>query len=150
MHLTSPAFHDGGQIHAVYTCNGKNYNPPLQIIDAPQGAVSLALIMDDPDVPEFVRKDRMWVHWVVYDIPPKTTVFRENATPPGTLGKGTGGQMKYQGPCPPDRQHRYFFKLYALDIPLGLEAGATKTEVEKAMEGHILEQAQLMGIYRQP
>jgi hypothetical protein len=103
--------------------------------------------MDDPDVPSFVRKDNMWVHWVIYNMPPDTRQIKENSTPPGVQGKGTQGEAQYQGPCPPDRQHRYYFKLYALDRSLTLKPGATKTEVEAAMQEHILEQTQLMGRY---
>src|SRR5437899_6967753 len=103
--------------------------------------------MDDPDVPVQLRKDQMWDHWVVYNIPPETKQFKEAATPPGIQGKNTSGQNKYQGPCPPDREHRYFFKLYALDAMLRLPPGASKKEVEQAMQGHILKEAHLMGKY---
>lgn len=147
MKLKSSAFAEGGKIPSIYTCEGKNISPPLQISEVPAGAKSLVLIMDDPDVPTSVRADRMWVHWVVYNIPPSTALIGEGATPPGLLGKNTGGQNGYYGPCPPDREHRYFFKLYALDISLKLPPGATKAEVEKAMAHHIVGQAQLMGLY---
>src|SRR5262249_26956774 len=108
----------------------------------------LVLIMDDPDVPEYIRKDRMWVHWVLYDLDPHITGIEEGVLPKKvTLGKGTGGDIRYRGPCPPDREHRYFFKLYALDCMLNLERGAEKQEVEKAMEGHILAHAEFIGRY---
>lgn len=147
MHLTSSVFQHEGHIPSLYTCDGKNINPPLYITGVPDKAVTLALIMDDPDVPEFVRSDRMWVHWVVFNLSPKIERIAENSQPPGVPGKGTGGKLTYQGPCPPDREHRYFFKLYALDIRLELPEGATKADLEKAMAGHIIEQTELIGRY---
>lgn len=103
--------------------------------------------MDDPDVPTSVRKDQMWVHWVIYDIPPHIKRIEENSTPPGVIGTGTGGELRYQGPCPPDREHRYFFKLYALDTLLHIKKGATKEEVVRFMDGHVLATAELIGLY---
>lgn len=147
MKLTSSAFSEGEIIPSLYTCEGKNINPPLEIQEVPPKAKSLVLIMDDPDVPASVRPDRMYDHWVVFNIPPSTHHLKENSTPPGIQGKNTSGANKYTGPCPPDREHRYFFKLYALDTELSLKAGATKKEVERAMDGHILSQTQLMGRY---
>ena len=147
MQLKSAAFESGGKIPSKYTCDGSNISPPLQIEDVPPNAKCLVLILDDPDVPHFVRKDRMWVHWVIYNTPPKTTVLAEGAIPPGLVGKGTGGQLFYQGPCPPDREHRYFFKLYALDAVLSLPEGATKEMVEAAMKEHIIGKTELMGKY---
>lgn len=147
MKLSSPAFSHGGKIPSRYTCEGENISPPLHITGVPAGAKSLVLIVDDPDVPPFVREDQMWVHWVVYDLPPDTLQIEENQTPPGIQGKGTGGKAKYEGPCPPDREHRYFFKLYALSKKLSLPAGKTKEEVEEAMEGSILAEALLIGTY---
>src|SRR5690606_1149036 len=128
-------FENKGKIPSIYTCDGKNINPELHIQDVPQGTVSLALLMDDPDVPAFVRPDCMYDHWVVYNIPPETTVIQENCAPSGVLGKTTAGTKSYVGPCPPDREHRYFFKLYALDKSLDLKEGASKKEVEDAMQG---------------
>ena len=147
MQLSSPAFEHEGKIPSLYTCEGKNINPPLEISDVPSKAKSLVLIMDDPDVPEFVRKDRMYVHWVVYDIPPITKEIAENSKPPGVSGIHTGGKPGYFGPCPPDREHRYFFKLYALDSLLNLPPSAAKQKVLDAMQGHILAQTELMGRY---
>lgn len=147
MRLSTPLFETGGKIPSLYTCEGKNINPPLKIADVPAKAKTLVLIMDDPDVPEFVRKDRMYVHWVVYNMPPSTAELKENTPPPGVVGMATNGKNQYVGPCPPDREHRYFFKLYALDISLNLSEGATKEQVLKAMEGHIVAQAELMGKY---
>lgn len=147
MQITSPDFPQGGKIPSVYTCEGKNINPALKIAGVPPNAKVLVLIMDDPDVPEFVRKDRMYVHWVVYNMPPTTAEIQKDSTPPGVVGKNTDGQQKYFGPCPPDREHRYFFKLYALDAALDLPPGATKKEVETAMANHVLTQAELVGRY---
>ena len=147
MQLTSTAFVEGGKIPPKFTCEGESVNPALQINEVPSNAKCLVLIMDDPDVPEFVRKDQMWDHWVVFNIPPSTTTIAENSQPLGIPGKNTSGGLTYQGPCPPDREHRYFFKLYALDKELTLLRGATKCEVEQAMQGHIIAQAQLMGRY---
>ena len=147
MKLFSSAFENGKDIPSLYTCDGKDINPPLEIQDVPAGAHGLVLIMDDPDVPAFIRKDQMWVHWVVYDMPSQTRILKENTKPPGIQGTGTGGKQVYQGPCPPDQKHRYFFKLYALTTLLKLKPGATKEEVEAAMKGHILVETELMGFY---
>lgn len=146
--LTSPVFKEGEKIPSKYTCEGDNVNPELHIANVPKNARSLVLIMDDPDVPEFIRKEKMYDHWIVFNIPPSTTIIKENIQPQGTSGKNTSGGLGYVGPCPPDREHRYFFKLYALDIDLhALPKGASKKDVEQAMEGHILDKAQLMGRY---
>ncbi len=150
MELTSPAFFHDSVIPARYTCDGDNVNPPLVIGGVPEQAVSLVLIMDDPDVPKHLRADGMWDHWVVFNIPPQTREIAENSEPSGVHGLGTGGNLKYSGPCPPDREHRYFFKLYALDCKLDLAEGASKAEVEQAMAGHIMAEAELMGSYDRP
>jgi len=147
MQLSSPAFKEGGIIPSKYTCEGKNINPPLHITGQPAQAKCLVLIMDDPDVPASVRPEKMYDHWIVFNMPPSTHQIDEHSTPPGIQGKNTGGKNQYTGPCPPDREHRYFFKLYALDKLLDLHAGASKKEVEHAMHGHILAKAQLMGRY---
>jgi Raf kinase inhibitor-like YbhB/YbcL family protein len=147
MKISSPAFKEGGKIPSLFTCEGDNINPELHFSDVPQGTKALVLIIDDPDVPEFVRKDKMFDHWVVFNMPPSTTQIPENSQPEGVPGRNTGGGLDYYGPCPPDREHRYFFKLYALDQELSLPKGATKSQVEQAMQGHILQQAQLMGRY---
>lgn len=148
MKLSSPAFAEGGSIPMKYTCEGENINPPLEIEGVPAKAGSLVLIMDDPDVPPSVRADQMYDHWVIFDIPPTIRMIEENSPSPGVMGKSTNGQNTYVGPCPPDREHRYFFKLYALDREIRLRTGATKQEVERAMQGHILAEAKLMGRYR--
>lgn len=148
MKLTSKAFENGGKIPTRYACDGENKSLPLSISEVPQGAQSLALIMDDPDVPKNVREDQMWDHWIVFNIPPDLKEIQEGDEPRGGVpGTGTSGDQHYYGPCPPDREHRYFLRLYALDTKLALPAGATKKEVEAAMGGHILDQAQLMGRY---
>lgn len=147
MKLTSQAFKEGGIIPSRFTCEGTDINPPLEFSSIPAGTKSLALIMDDPDVPHSLRADGLWVHWVVFNISPATHKIAEHSQPSGVRGKSTSGRNKYEGPCPPDREHRYFFKLYALDTMLDLPEGATKQELEHAMKGHILAQAQLMGRY---
>jgi Raf kinase inhibitor-like YbhB/YbcL family protein len=147
MKLMSPAFEHEGKIPSKHTCDGENTNPPLTISDVPSGAKSLVLIMDDPDVPKHLRADGMWDHWVVFNIPANLSEVEEGEEPMGTHGIGTSGNLKYNGPCPPDREHRYFFKLYALDAELELEEKSTKAQVESAMEGHVLERAELMGKY---
>ncbi len=147
MKITSPAFKQGEKIPQKYTCEGLNWNPPLNISDVPKQAKSLVLIIDDPDVPKSLRPDGYWVHWIVYDIPPETTGIKEHTAAPGTTGKGTNGRTAYMGPCPPDREHRYFFKLFALDAFLDLPKGLAIDEIQQKMEGHVLEKAELMGRY---
>jgi Raf kinase inhibitor-like YbhB/YbcL family protein len=147
MKLTSSAFSQGEKIPSIYTCDGDNVNPPLEITGVPHDAKSLVLIMDDPDVPKNLREDGMWDHWVVFNIPPDTRIVEENSEPEGTPGIGTNGETGYFGPCPPDREHRYFFKLFALDTLLDLPEKTTKTAVENAMAGHVLFHAELMGRY---
>jgi Raf kinase inhibitor-like YbhB/YbcL family protein len=147
MKLISAVFEQGGMIPSKYTCDGQNVNPPLEISDVPAQAKSLALIMDDPDVPEKVRKDRLFVHWVIVDMSPMTHHLVENSEPPGVVGKNSAGQSHYFGPCPPDGEHRYFFKLYALDTLLHLDSSTTKEILEKAMHTHILTETELLGRY---
>lgn len=147
MKLASPAFPHNGKIPATYTCDGADINPPLTMSDVPPDARSLVLIVDDPDVPKRLKADGVWDHWIVYNIPPLTTEIIEGEPPIGVVGVGSGGKMEYEGPCPPNGEHRYFFKLFALDNELPLPPGATKHEVMKAMEGHILARAELVGRY---
>lgn len=146
MKVSSPAFTEDTSIPSPFTCDGENISPALTVGDLPEGTVSLALIMDDPDVPRNLRADGLFVHWVEFNIPPDAD-FAENLRTVGVQGANTRGDLGYTGPCPPDREHRYFFKIYALDAELDLPEGATKEQVEAAMEGHILDQAQLMGRY---
>ena len=153
MKISSTAFQDVGTIPVKYSCDGENVNPPLEFSDVPEAAESLALIMEDPDVPTNLRPDGLWVHWVVWNIDPVTDGIGEDSVPDGAcVGKGTGDRNdgKYGGPCPPDREHRYFFHLYALDTTLDLPVKTGKTELERAMRGHILEEAVLMGRYERP
>ena len=152
MKLTSLAFSEGSEIPSQYTCDGGNTNPALEISGVPVNAKSLVLIMDDPDVPAAVRPERMWDHWVVFNIPPTTTSVPAGQNPSGIAGKNSGGKLAYGGPCPPPQfepsRHRYFFKLYALDTMLDLPEGATKAEVITAMKDNIIATATLMGTYQ--
>lgn len=151
MKLSSSAFMHNGKIPSQYTCDGANINPPLTIEGVPAGAKSMVLLMDDPDIPDFVKQKYgilVWDHWIVLNMPPTTKEIAEGQTPSGVQGKNTGGKNAYGGPCPPDREHRYFFKLYALDTTLNLPVGASKAEVEKAMQGHIVAKAELVGLYK--
>lgn len=141
MNITSPAFKHNEYIPTRYTCEGEDINPELAIGGIPEGTQSLALIMDDPDAPMGV-----WVHWVVFDMPVVSRI-EENSIP-GILGITNSGRRNYHGPCPPSGTHRYFFKIYALDTQLNLKAGISKGQLEKAMEGHILDKAELIGLYK--
>ncbi len=147
MKITSTVFKHEGKIPPKYTCDGDNTSPPLFIEGVPENTKSLVLLMDDPDVPKRIREDGMWDHWIVFNIPPGTKELPEGKVPPGLVGVNTSGGMTYQGPCPPDREHRYFFKLYALDTMFDLAKGATKADVEKAMKLHIIAKAELIGRY---
>lgn len=147
MKIESPAFEEGGSIPVRYTCDGENISPELRFSGVPESAVSLVLLMEDPDVPRYVREDGMWDHWVVFNIPADTVLIREGESPEGVMGSTTRGTLSYGGPCPPDKEHRYYFRLYALDVELSLDEGATKQEVLDAMEGHVLVEAVLMGRY---
>lgn len=147
LQLTSTTFENGDRIPAKYTCDGANINPPLAISGVPEGTRALTLIMDDHDVPRSVHADGVWDHWVVFNIPPATTFVGEGTKAPGTYGIGTNKKASYLGPCPPDREHRYSFRLYALDTVLDLSLGATKEQILSAMSGHILAETELMGRY---
>ncbi len=138
----SPAFFDDEKMPSVYTCDGKNVNPPLQIDGVNPKAKSMVLIIDDPDAPAGT-----WVHWVVFNISPQISYIAEDQIPQGVLGINSWGETKYNGPCPPFGEHRYFFKLYALDVVLDLSMGASKHEVEKAMIGHVIDRAEFIGLY---
>ncbi len=145
MKLTSAAFENNTIIPLKYTCDGENINPPLSFSDIPEKTKSLVLIMDDPDAMQVAGK--VWDHWIVFNIPPITREVAEGKNPPGKLGKNSRNNLTYGGPCPPDRVHRYFFKLHALDTGLSLPEGSSKADVETAMKGHILARAELMGRY---
>jgi Raf kinase inhibitor-like YbhB/YbcL family protein len=146
--LTSTAVKEGEAIPRGYTCDGANVSPPLEWTGVPKSAKTIAIIADDPDAPSGT-----FVHWVLFNLPAAGLGLIENTPQTETLngggvqGKNDFGKTGYGGPCPPSGTHRYFFKFYALDIELPLQAGATKDEVEKAMEGHVVAQAQLMGTY---
>lgn len=147
--ITSSAFSEGGMIPRQYTCDGPDISPGLSWKGVPEGTRSLALICDDPDAPA-----RTWVHWVLFNIPAGEKGLPAEIASKATLSSGSlqgtndFGRLGYGGPCPPGGTHRYYFKLYALDIVLPLNAGAKKAQVEAAMAGHILAQAQLMGKYK--
>ncbi len=142
MELKSSAFENGGRIPALYTCDGDDISPPLQITGVPQEAESLALVMDDPDAPEGT-----FDHWIVWNIPADTTAVPEGKEPKGVVGRNGFGNLGYGGPCPPRGTHSYRFKLYALDAALDLTPGSSKKRLEKAMRGHILAEALLEGRY---
>jgi len=150
MTLTSSAFSQGAEIPTQYTCEGRDLSPPLAWGGVPAGTRSLALIVDDPDAPDPAAPQRTWVHWVVTDLSPSTTGLAEgpDRLPDGArVGKNDWKRSMWNGPCPPIGRHRYFFKLYALDTVLGLEQ-PTKADVEKAMKGHVIASAELMGTYQ--
>jgi hypothetical protein len=141
MKLKSPEFEHNGTIPKKFTCEGNDISPALSIEGMPEKAQSLALIVDDPDAPMGT-----WIHWVVFDIPPAAEI-KEN-TIPGKQGSNDFGRNNYGGPCPPTGTHRYFFKLYALDAKLNLKEGVSSRDLEKAMEGHVLDKAELIGLYK--
>jgi len=151
MKITSPLFEDGSVIPTKYTCDGDNVNPPLVFESVPSQTVSLVLLMDDPDVPTNLRPDGNFDHWVVFNMPGRKIGISEDSVPGRSLvGRNSRGESKYTGPCPPDREHRYYFRLYSLDIKLDLDLTATKADVLAAMDGHINEVAELMGTYNRP
>jgi Raf kinase inhibitor-like YbhB/YbcL family protein len=146
--ITSSAFSQGGEIPSKHTCDGADISPPLSWKGAPSNAKSFALICDDPDAPMGT-----WVHWVVYNIPASMFELGENITSPGLSANGALEGMNdfrktsWGGPCPPGGVHRYFFKLYALDVMLDLNRGSNKAQLMSAMKGHVLAEGQLMGRY---
>lgn len=143
LRISSTAFSRDNTIPSRYTCDGPDVSPPLVIENIPSAARSLVLIVDDPDAP-----GRTWVHWVVWNIGITTKEILENALPAGAQeGMNDFRKRSYGGPCPPSGTHRYFFKLYALDTMLDLDKNTSKTALEKAMKGHILGQAELVGTY---
>jgi len=151
--VTSSAFQQGGSIPSKYTCEGQDLSPPLAWSGAPSNAKSIAMIVDDPDAPDPAKPQRVYVHWVVYNIPVGTTSLPENASkrgmPKGAVqGKNDWGKPEYGGPCPPIGRHRYFFKLYALDTELAGLSAATKADLERAMKGHAVDSGELMGTYQ--
>jgi Raf kinase inhibitor-like YbhB/YbcL family protein len=149
MEITSSSFNNEDIIPAKYTCDGQNISPPLSWSGAPKETKSFALICDDPDAPAGT-----WVHWVIFDIPasinslPEKVVKQEEIAGLGKNGKNSSRRYGYDGPCPPSGTHRYYFKLYALDTMLNLNAGLSKEDLLKAMKGHVLAEAQVMGRYK--
>jgi len=148
--IRSPAFSDGGRIPRQYTCDGADSSPPVEWTGAPEKTRTFALVCNDPDAP---RGD--WVHWVVFDLPATSKGLPENAAPngreklagSGTQGRNDFGKIGWGGPCPPSGSHRYTFRLYALDTELGLAPEATREQLVKAMQGHVLAQAQMTASY---
>ena len=140
MKITSPEFENDGFIPSKFTCDGEDVSPALAIEEVPSEAKSLALVVDDPDAPVGT-----WVHWVVYNMPVVSRI--DEGAVPGSQGSNDFGKRDYGGPCPPSGAHRYFFKLYALDTDLDLAEGVDKHTLENAMEGHILDKAELVGLY---
>jgi len=141
MKVSSPEFEHNSSIPKKFTCQGDDVNPALIIEGVPANTKTLALIVDDPDAPMGT-----WVHWVAYNIPVVSAIDEESI--PGKQAMNDFGRRDYGGPCPPSGTHRYFFKIYALDTELGLKEGARKADLEKAMQGHILGQAELIGLYK--
>ena len=146
--IKSSAFEEGGMIPSKYTCDGDDVSPPLSWEGIPEGTKSIALICDDPDAPMGT-----WVHWVLFNLPPDAKGLPEAVPPVAELENGARQgtndfrRLGYGGPCPPGGTHQYYFKLYALDTVLELHSGATKADLLKAMEGHVLSEGQLMGRY---
>ena len=155
MILISSAFHNGGPIPAKFTCDGADISPPLAWSGVPPGTRSLVLIIDDPDAPDPAHPRMDWTHWLLYNLPPELTSLRQGLSirdlPRGTLAGWTDWNgMEYRGPCPPVGRHRYFHRLYALDIVLPDLGKASKQDIEAAMNGHVLGKAELVGKYLRP
>lgn len=153
MSLSSPAFEPDSAIPARHTCDGEELSPPLRWSGVPPAAQSLVLVVDDPDAPDPAAPQRTWVHWLLYNLPPTADGLPEGVgaaqLPAGTReGSNDWKRTGYGGPCPPIGRHRYFHKLYALDIPLPDLHEPSKASLIQAMEGHVLEQAQLVGTYQ--
>ncbi len=144
MRLTSPVFRHREMIPNRFGRDFENVNPPLVIEDVPDDAVSLVLIMDDPDVPAAAGV-AVWDHWIVFNIPPDTSSIPEAWVPIGIRGRGTRGELEYGGPRPPDREHRYFFRVYALDSMIDFPEGSSKQAILDGAQSHILATAELMG-----
>lgn len=151
--IESSAFQQEGAIPRRFTCDAEDASPPLRWSGAPEKTRSFALIVDDPDAPDPAAPKRVYVHWVLYDMPASVTSIDENGEQRvvkagARQGKNDWGRTGYGGPCPPIGRHRYFFKLYALDAMLGDLGPPTKRDVERAMQGHVLASAELMGTYQ--
>ena len=153
MNLKSSAFENDTDVPKIYTCDGPEVSPALSWSNIPENTKSLVLIVDDPDAPDPAAPKLIWVHWLLYNIPPDVSELPENVSsedlPKGTReGKNDWKQTGYRGPCPPIGRHRYFFKLYALDTELPDLNLPNKARLEKAMSGHILDHAELIGTYK--
>jgi Raf kinase inhibitor-like YbhB/YbcL family protein len=148
--LTSPAFPPNGEIPTVHTCEGADTSPPLAWSGAPAGTKSFALVVDDPDAPDPAAPKQTWVHWVVFDLPSTTSSLAAGAALPAgaRAGRNDYGHDRWDGPCPPIGRHRYVHKLYALDVTVGDAGSLNKASLEKAMNGHVLEQTELVGTYQ--
>lgn len=149
--LTSNAFFHQGEIPQTYTCDGRDISPPLAWSGLPDGTRSLVLLVDDPDAPDPAAPKTTWVHWVLYNIPPDATGLSEGGRelPAGTQeGLNDWDRSGYGGPCPPIGRHRYFHKLYALDVVLPDLGQPTKAQIEEAMQDHVLERTELIGTYQ--
>ncbi len=140
MILQSTAFQENDPIPQKYTCDGEDVNPQLNIDDIPDTAETLVLIVDDPDAP-----GKTWDHWLVFNIDPVSEIAEDSV--PGKQATNDFNKEDYGGPCPPGGTHRYYFRLYALDTTLALEEGVSRNELEEAMQGHIVDEAELMGTY---
>ena len=143
MKIESPAFKSNEFIPDKYTCVGENINPPLKFSEIPAGAISLALLVTDPDA-----SIGTWVHWMVWNIDPKLNEIGEDSIPPGIEGGTSFGKSGYGGPCPPSGIHHYIFKLYALDTSLSLPEAANRSDFDAAINGHILDTSELVGLYQ--
>jgi Raf kinase inhibitor-like YbhB/YbcL family protein len=151
LQLTSAAFAPGGEVPRRYTCQGEDFSPPLAWSGVPANAQSLVLIVDDPDAPDPAAPKMVYVHWVLYNLPPSITGLPEAvARLPNGTGQGLNDwhRIGYGGPCPPIGRHRYFHKLYALDTVLPDLGTPTKAALETAMKGHVVAQAELVGTYQ--
>lgn len=142
MKITSDSFTQDARIPAKHTCDGEDVSPPLSFREVPPTASSLALVVDDPDAPAGV-----WDHWVVWNVPPASGGLAEGATPEGVVGRNSWNRSAWGGPCPPRGEHRYVFRLFALDTKLDLPPSAGRAELERTMKGHVLAKAELTGRY---
>lgn len=143
MQITGTALENNAKIPKKYTCDAENVSPPLSWSETPEGTQSLALVVDDPDAPAGT-----WIHWIVWNIDPSVKEIKENSVPAQAIqGRNSFGDTKYGGPCPPSGTHRYVFKLYALDSRLDLAQGSDIAQLEKVMEGHVIDKSELIGLY---
>jgi Raf kinase inhibitor-like YbhB/YbcL family protein len=147
LQITSPVFHQNGRIPQLYTCDGMGGNPPLEFHDVPPGSKSLALIVEDPDVPRILKADGAFVHWIRWNLAPESSGL---AAGQASGGVNNGSGTSFIPPCPPDSTHRYVFKLFALDTVLTEPKISSAADLQRAMEGHVIDRSQLVGQYRRP